>query len=105
MASLGLRGKPSFAEPKQLKIGLALPVLLLSVCPAVSVVPLPSTWQELQLPLPLKSTKPAISSAVRVTGGAPSTPPLPAPARKKSNFELNGLISGERSRNERDCPQ
>ena len=82
-----------------------LAVVPVSVWPGIRVVDRPSTWQELQLPLPLKSTKPAISSAVRVTIGAPSTPPLPAPARTKSNFELNGLISFERSRNERDCPQ
>src|SRR6266403_2877530 len=95
MASLGLRGNPSFAEPKQLKIGLALPGLLLSVCPAVSVVPLPSMWQELQLPLPLKSLKPAISSAVNVT----------SLCRKASNFDEKALTSGEASYWSRDSPQ
>src|SRR6202022_4753759 len=95
--SLGLGGRTSLAEPWQVNKGCTLAGLPVSVWPGVSVVDLPSVWHELQLPLPLKSTKPAISSAVKVAPGVPF--------RKKSNFEVNGLTSGERSRNESDCPQ
>src|ERR1700751_5405461 len=97
MESLGLSGRPSLAKPWQVNRGCTLAVVPVSVWPGVRLVDRPSTWQELQLPLPLNSWKPAISSDVSVT--------LELGARDWSNFELNGLTSMERSRNESDCPQ
>ncbi len=92
-----MRGSPSFAEPKHVKIGFRLAVAPVSIpfgaVPSggggVGAVDLPSTWQELQLPLPLKSLNPAISSAVNgfVVGSS----------RKASNFDEKALTSGEAS--------
>src|ERR1700751_590729 len=83
MESLGLSGRPSLAKPWQVNRGCTLAVVPVSIWPGVRLVDRPSTWQELQLPLPLNSWKPAISSAVRVT---------PEFAfREKWNFELKGL--------------
>src|SRR6266849_4914050 len=52
-------------------------------------------WHELQLPLPLNRLYPAISSAVNVY----------VPARKASNFDVNGLTSFDLSKALSDCPQ
>ena len=46
--------------------GLAVAVALVSCWFGCRVAPLPSTWHELQLPFPLNSWYPAISSAVIV---------------------------------------
>jgi len=47
------------------KIGLTLAVSPVSIWPGFRLTPLPSRWHELQLPLPLKSAKPAISSCTQ----------------------------------------
>src|SRR5207248_6543307 len=89
-------GSPSLAEPKQVNLGEVAAVLLLSgLKAAVRVVPLPSTWHELQLPLPLNSRKPAISSAVNVY----------LPSVKASNFDEKAETSGEASYWSREFPQ
>src|SRR6266852_4783513 len=99
MASLGFRGSPSLAEPKQVNFGATDATLLWSgVKPGakrVLVVPLPSTWHELQLPLPSNSSIPAISSEVNVDSAL----------RNASNFDEKALTSGEASYWSREFPQ
>src|SRR5258707_1068224 len=91
MASLGFRGSPSLAQPKQVNFGDVDAVLLWSGLKLgfrrVDVVPLPSTWHELQLPLPSNSSIPASSSLVNVY----------SPSVKASNFDEKALTSGEAS--------
>src|ERR1700692_509321 len=111
MASLGFRGSPSLAEPKQVNAGVASATLLWSGwkpgAKFVLVVPLPSTWHELQLPLPSNSAIPAISSAVNmdVLEGPPFLVDAASALRNASNFEENALTSGEASYWSREFPQ
>src|SRR5260370_11042407 len=99
MAALGFNGSRSLAEPEQVNFGVVAAVLLWSGLKpgfrTVDVVPLPSTWHELQLPLPLNSRKPSISSLVNVY----------VPFVKASNFDEKALTSGEASYWSSEFPQ
>src|ERR1700682_365767 len=103
MASLGFKGSPSLAEPKQVNFGVTDATLLWSgLKPGanfVLVVPLPSTWHELQLPLPSNSAMPANSSAVKmfVMVGPPFLVDADSALRNASNFDENALTSDEAS--------
>jgi hypothetical protein len=68
---------------------------LVSVWFDLSVVPRPSRWHELQLPLPSKSLNPAISSGVS----------LYLPARNASNFDEKELTCADCSYASIDCAQ
>src|ERR1019366_1319545 len=112
MASLGFRGSPSLAEPKQVNFGATSATLLWSgLKPGakfVLVVPLPSTWHELQFPLPSNSARPAISSAVNVTVpflDPPFEVAVDSAKRNASNFDEKALTSGEASYWSREFPQ
>src|SRR5260370_20037793 len=61
----------------------------------VGAVDLPSRWHVLQFPLPRNRAYPAASSAVNVY----------LPARKASNFDVNGLTDKPCSNALMDCAQ
>src|SRR5712671_757261 len=111
MASLGFRGSPSLAEPKQVNFGATSATLLWSGLKLgakfVLVVPLPSRWHELQLPLPSNSAIPAISSAVNmdVLLGPPFLVEVDWAFRNASNFDEKALTSGEASYWSSELPQ
>src|SRR6266853_2470685 len=113
MASLGFRGSPSLAEPKQVNFGATDATLLWSgVKPGakrVLVVPLPSTWHELQLPLPSNSSIPDISSEVNVDVPLGDPPPfevdVDSALRNASKFDEKARTSGEASYWSREFPQ